>query len=103
MNAEGLGVMNVEYVLQVYSFGNWKTVKRTVDVSKVVTLLDDVQARFGSEMRVLQSEVNREGSRLWFRLKDSYLGRLRDEVMSRLEAARAEAAEAMPERKSKLR
>ena len=97
--------MSIEYVLQVFSFGTWKTVRRTVDISKVVTLLDDVQARYGSEMRVLQSEVNREGSRLWFRLKDSYLDKLREDVMARIAAAQADMpeAEAAPARTSKLR
>ena len=51
--------MTIEYVLQVYSFGHWKTIRRTVDISTIIVLLDDLQKRFGSEMRVLQSEVNR--------------------------------------------
>ena len=97
--------MSIEYVLQVFSFGSWKTVKRTVDISKVVTLLDDVQVRFGSEMRVLQSDVNREGSRLWYRLKESYLEKLREDVMSHIAAAQSEMPEeeAAPARTSKLR
>ncbi len=90
--------MNIEYVLQIYSFGHWKTVRRTVDISKIIGLLDDTKARFGSEMRVLQSEVSREGERLWYRLKDTYLQQLRDEIIARageagLTGATAEAAE----------
>ena len=97
--------MSIEYVLQVFSFGSWKTVKRTVDISKVVTLLEDVQARYGSEMRVLQSEVNQDGARHWFRLKDSYLEKLRQDVMAHIAAAQAEMPEEepQPERKSRLR
>lgn len=102
--------MSVEYILQVYSYGYWKTIQRTVSPAKTLALFDNVRDRFGTRARILKSAyLAGNDERNWEPLEAQHLQTLRGEVaelppyVDEAEEQMAAARESEPQRKSRLR